>query len=918
LTLLLLVILVLPNAADATLLASTFLGGSGEEGGYCSDAVALAPDGTVYVTGHTASTDFPKTTGDPYHGGASDVFVCRFDRTMTDLLAAIYLGGSNEEQASCILVDASGSVYVSGGTMSNDFPTTATAHDTTYNGGISGPYDVPGDIFITKLSADLETIEASTYFGGTACDYSRAIVLSGSTVFVTGATASSGLATAGAFDETRTLGGDTWGGIDAYVASFDATSLSRTAATYLGGGGQDYCEDMDLTAGGVYVTGWTQSDNYPFTPTAFDTTYAGGVYDAFVTGLDPSLTSLVGSTYLGGTSWDFGYAIATDASGHVYVTGHNAELGDETTFPTTTGAFQEEYNGIGGAGVGDDAFVSKFDGTLSTLVASTMFGGTGWEYGTGLKWDPDGYIWIVGTTTSEDIPRHTGAYQYDYAGDDGAGNTGEGFVSRLSDDLTSLDTSTYLGGSGNDTPECIVLDADGNAYVTGYTTSQDFPSMHGSYEEDWQGGSSDAFVSVLSRYLGAIGLSAGPQYGLPPLAVDLSGTAPAGSVPDSWGWDVDDDGSIDTTGQSAAWTYGSPGTYSVRLVLTYGPFTPSVALEDAVLVFDESSALRFGGASERATCTATPELNLKGDLTLEAWIMPDGWGGFPFGQMGFGQVLSKGPISLHLVGVHAMYNDNSLCLALGHGDGTASVSLSPVGSMALDQWQHVAATYDTATSTVRMWIDGVEQVVTYSVAPSGGVADNAADDLLIGNTSTLNKGFEGVIDEVSVWDIARDPGDIEAGRDYPLFGDEPGLVGYWRMDEAGGDTLTDGSGGGNDASRIEAAWAQGVVLHATGVDPGGGDAVFATALLRPNYPNPFTPRTTISFSLPAPGEARVAVYDVAGRLVRTLVNAPMAAGPHSVEWDGRAEDGSRAASGVYFCRLSTPSGTASSRMVMVR
>ena len=404
------VFLAAPQAAQATLLASSFLGGSGEEGGYCGDAVALGPDGTVYVTGHTSSTDFPTTTGDPYHGGASDVFVARFDATLTNLLAAVFLGGSDEEQASCVVVDAAGNVYVSGGTMSTDFPTTTGAYDRTFGGGSAGPYDVPGDVFVTKLSADLSTLLASTYFGGTSFDYSRAIITDGTSVHIAGATASSGLATAGAFDETRTLGGD-WGGIDAYVAEFDASLSTLLSATYLGGGGSDYCEDMASGTGGVYVTGWTSSNNYPYTPTAYDNTFGGGVYDAFVTGLDSSLTGLVGSTYLGGTSWDFGYAIATDAAGNVYVTGHNAETGATTTFPTTAGSFQAEYNGIGGAGVGDDAFVSKFDATLSTLVASTMFGGTGWEYATGLKWDPDGYVCLVGTTSSEDIPRHAEAYQ---------------------------------------------------------------------------------------------------------------------------------------------------------------------------------------------------------------------------------------------------------------------------------------------------------------------------------------------------------------------------------------------------------------------------------------------------------------------------------------------------------------------------
>ncbi len=92
--------------------------------------------------------------------------------------------------------------------------------------------------------------------------------------------------------------------------------------------------------------------------------------------------------------------------------------------------------------------------------------------------------------------------------------------------------------------------------------------------------------------------------------------------------------------------------------------------------------------------------------------------------------------------------------------------------------------------------------------------------LLVGNVATLNKGFEGAIDEVGVWSVAREPDDIQSGRDYPLFGDEPGLAAYWRMDEGGGDTLEDGSGGGNDATRVEAGWVQGVVLHADR-NPGG-------------------------------------------------------------------------------------------------
>jgi hypothetical protein len=164
--------------------------------------------------------------------------------------------------------------------------------------------------------------------------------------------------------------------------------------------------------------------------------------------------------------------------------------------------------------------------------------------------------------------------------------------------------------------------------------------------------------------------------------------------------------------------------------------------------------------------------------------------------------------------------------------------------------------------------------------------------------TTLNKGFEGDIDEVSVWNVARGSGDIESGWEYPLFGDESGLAAYWRMDEAG--------------------WVQGVTLYPTGVHESGGEDTAGTPLLRANHPNPFNPRTTISFSLPEVSHVELTIYDAAGRLVRTLVCEHMAPGPHSAVWDGRTNSGSRAASGVYFCRLSTPVGTESSTMVMVR
>ncbi len=901
------------------LLASTFLGGSAVDGGYCGNALALDAEGNVYVAGYTASDDFPHTVGAPYHGGASDVFVAKFDRTLTTLIAATFIGGPAAEEGSAITIGNDGSVYVTGGTMSSAFPTTVGAYDRTYGGSTAGPYNVPGDVFVAKLDHNLSTLVASTFYGGSAHDYARAVALDvGGHVYITGATTSSGLATTGAFDEIRDPAGQ-WGGEDAYVARLSGDLGTLEAATYLGGNDLDFAEDMTLTASGVYVTGWTASDNYPRSSAAYDTTFAEGTYDAFVTGLDYSLANLVGSTYLGGTSWDFGYGMTSDAAGYVYVTGHMAELGAGTTFPTTPGCYDPDYNGTTGPNSGDDLFISKFDPALTSLVASTLLGGSDWEYGNGLEWHASGHVYVTGCTTSEDLPTHTGAYQPAYGGDHGTGHFGDGFVSKLTDDLTALPASTFLGGSGDDFPESIVVDAEGNAYVSGTTSSSDHPITPGAYEDTHAGGENDAFVTVLSADLGALSAEVTPATGVGPLTVDLTGSSTADPPPSVWQWDVDDDGEIDTTGQNATWTYDAPGLYTVRLVTPQGDFAPSVVLPDCVRVFDGGSALRFDGDGSHVVCQAAPDLNLTEELTLETWIRPDTWGGFPIGTWGFGQIAGKENVKLFLVGSHPSYNGNSLCLKLEHADATSSASCAPDSSLVLGEWQHVAATYDASTSTVRMWIDGTEVTVTSPTAPSGPIADHADLDLTIGNSSILTWSFEGDIDELRIWEVPRSGEEIAGNIEQLLSGEEPGLVAYWRMDEGNGDAILDRTNSGHAGALAGAEWVQGVLLYATSVPENPlENSAAGTAVHLANHPNPFNPSTTVAFQLPRPARVSVSVYDVGGRLVRKLIDERLAAGPHRVAWDGRNARGRSVASGVYLARLSTPGGQTSITMVLLR
>jgi len=179
-----------------------------------------------------------------------------------------------------------------------------------------------------------------------------------------------------------------------------------------------------------------------------------------VTKLNPTGTALVYSTYLGGTGNDAGYGIAVDTAGNAYVTG----VTYSTDFPTTTGAFQTTFGG----GYGE-AFVTKLNPTGTALVYSTYLGGTGSDIGGGIAVDTAGNAYVTGSTGST-FPTTAGAFQTTFGG------VYDAFVTKLNPTGTALVYSTYLGGTGNDAGDGIAVDTAGNAYVTGFTESTDFPT----------------------------------------------------------------------------------------------------------------------------------------------------------------------------------------------------------------------------------------------------------------------------------------------------------------------------------------------------------------------------------------------------------------------------------------------------------
>ncbi|WP_226673453.1 SBBP repeat-containing protein [Rossellomorea aquimaris] len=470
---------------DPGLIYSSYLGGAEQDQGI---NIAVDSSGNAYVTGITASTDFPtKNAFQGVNGGRFDAFVTKVDPAGS-LVFSSYLGGANSDFGLHIATDLSGNAYVSGNTSSTNFPT-LNAFQGTF-GGVQ-------DAFITKVDPAGALIYSS-YLGGSVSDSVSGLTTdSGGNVYVTGETSSTDFPTQNAFQ------GVYGGNVDAFVTKVDPTG-SLVYSSYLGGTGREQAQGIAIdSSGNAYVTGSTGSINFP-TQNAFQGTYQG-VQDAFVTKINPT-GSLIYSSYLGGTGQDDGSSIATDSSGNAYVTG----LTFSNDFPTQN-AFQGTYGGA------KDAFVTKVDPTGS-LIYSSYLGGAGQDEGSSIATDSSGNAYVMGFTTSSNFPTFN-AFQGTYGGNDDI------FITKV-DQTGSLVYSSYLGGSEQDSGSSIAIDPSGNTYVTGYTQSTDFPTQN-AFQGTF-GGILDVIVTkidsagtlVYSSYLGGAGQDIG--FGI---AIDSNGNA---------------------------------------------------------------------------------------------------------------------------------------------------------------------------------------------------------------------------------------------------------------------------------------------------------------------------------------------------------------------------------------------------------
>ncbi|MFB3896963.1 MAG: SBBP repeat-containing protein, partial [bacterium] len=473
-------------AVAGVLVYSTFIGGSSSDQVY---DIAIDIGGNAYVVGATGSLNFPKTAGaiDTTLGGTKDVFISKLNPAGTVLLYSTLLGGSNDDDGIGIAVDGSQNIYVVGYTRSStDFPTTSGAYDQTFNDAYYS------DNFITKLDNTGSNILYSTFIGGNGYDQVHGFALDNqNNAYITGFTDSSNYpCTPGAWDSTYNGGYD-----DIFVTKLSGDGSSLVYSTYIGGNTYDLGLGITVDiSGNAYITGWTDSINFPVTPGVFDTTFNGGYADAFIVKLDSAGANISYATYLGGNKYDWGYDIGIDNSGNAYITGYTES---STTFPTVQGGISTTYRGGG-----TDAYVSKLSADGSTLLYSIFLGGSGVDYGYAIAVRPEsGEAYVTGYTEAtadyrnapHDFPVTATAFDTTYGGYD------DSFISKLSADGSQLLYSSLIGGFGFDYGYGIAVDNFDNVYLTGWSnSSSDFPTSPGAYDRIFNGGQNDVFVTKLA------------------------------------------------------------------------------------------------------------------------------------------------------------------------------------------------------------------------------------------------------------------------------------------------------------------------------------------------------------------------------------------------------------------------------------
>ncbi len=562
--------------------SSGFTGGSND--GYMNDIAADAA-GNVYGVGRYGS-NFPVTFGaySTTHSGPflqfGDVIVFKLKYDGMSLDYATFVGGSSVEWGLAIDVNAAGETFFTGLTSSDDFPYTPNAYDNSYNGG-----SAYGDAFLCKLSAGGDSLLYSSYIGGTEGEAGRDIAVRNTNdVYLVGFTTSSDFpVSAAAFDNTFNGAASTFlttnAGLsaisgDAYVMKMDAGSGTLLYSTYIGGGNAEAATSVTVnSAGEAFVTGGTSSTDFPVTPGSFCTTAPSSGFsdDAFLVKLNSAGSSLVYSTYIGGNNTDGGWGVTINSNNESFVTGFTAS----DNFPATAGAHKTIHTSADSR----DAFVCRLNAAGSSMIYATYVGASDEDYGCDIEVNNANEAFVAGKSdlfqSSGNFPTTGCAYDNSYNG------MLDIILFKLSASGDSLYYSSYFGGDRDDYnnivagPSIAMPDkcreevmVGQSSHSTGFPTT--IPSM---MSGKGNGTGKDQPVIFKMGIQGTnIDFTSSPAAPNCSDTVQFTGTPTGNCIwkngvwsPGMWLWDFGDGDT--SSAQSPSHVYGSPGNYTVTLIV---------------------------------------------------------------------------------------------------------------------------------------------------------------------------------------------------------------------------------------------------------------------------------------------------------------------------------------------------------------
>jgi gliding motility-associated-like protein len=532
---------------DPVLSFGTFFGGTADDYFIQSD-IQVDPTGASYSSGYTTSLNLPVSPGAfqvANSGGIADIFFIKLNNAGTGLDFCTYIGGPGLDYTFDLSFEtSSNSIVLASSSWTSTIPMPVGAFQTLHAGGIDA------DLMILRFNSNGNTIINGTYFGGTFDDQAHGIDIdSNGDIYIVGQTNSSNFpVTPSSFQGT--IQGD----YDHFVVRFNSNLTNRIAATYLGGPLRDRGNGIDVVASGVVFGGGATSPSFPVTPGCYDNSF-NGIYDGVVSKMNHNLSSLIYSTFIGGSGSDNIYnSIVVDQNDCAWVTGAATN-----GFPTTPLSIGTNFQG----GT-SDVFIAQFSSNGNTLLYSAILGGSGLDEGYNIDLMPNGNMLFTGLTTPG-YPTTTCTF------DDSHNGQADIFVSVFSTNTMALEMSTFIGGPGNERGIGVAFQ-NGNIYVMGHSDANGLPISTGAFQST-NSGARDIYFARLApdippnlqvQALDSVCINQAMNFSIPAL--------PQGTTL-SW---VFGDGSPAVTGLTPSHSYSTPGVFYFYVVISNPCFSDTL------------------------------------------------------------------------------------------------------------------------------------------------------------------------------------------------------------------------------------------------------------------------------------------------------------------------------------------------------